>query len=413
MKIDLMLIGGELIHGKRSDLNGPELARQLRPLGHEIQSIITLADHPQELIEQLRNHYSHALSSPEQQFLLITSGGLGPTLDDLTKTSLAQAFKLTIEDSPLAREILRANYARHQRLWEPALNSYQLIPQSVVPLNNPTGHAPGLLLKKENLSILCLPGVPHEFASILKEQLSSGLIPAQQSKKWFTVKSKEVAEEVIFNKLCPGLWAELEAFGPVSSLPHAGGVEISIETTENNFPLLENLFRQSALAPHIWQYGDLPINHYLIQQLLNKKLTLSVAESCSGGLCSHLLTEIAGSSGAFLGGVISYSNHAKIELLNVSSQIIDEYTEVSGQTAIEMALGVKKKLGTDLGLSFTGFAGPTGGTENDPVGTVYIGLATPDSCYTFRYQFYGERSFVKQKFVQYGFYRVLDWLQSH
>ncbi len=413
MKIDLMLIGGELIHGKRSDLNGPELAKQLRPLGHEIHSIITLADHPQELIKELQDHYSLALSNPDQQFLLITSGGLGPTLDDLTKTSLAQAFKLTIEDSPVAREICRANYARHQRLWEPTLNSYQLIPQSVLPLNNPTGHAPGLLLRKANLTILCLPGVPHEFASILKEQLSIGLIPSKQAKKFFTVKSKEVAEEIIFNQLCPTLWSELEQFGPVSSLPHAGGVEISIETLSNNFSQLEQIFRQSALAPHIWQYGDLAINHYLIQQLTAKKLTLALAESCSGGLCSHLLTEIAGSSSAFLGGVICYSNHAKIELLDVSAQTIAEHTEVSGETAMEMARGVRLKLGTDLGLSFTGFAGPTGGRENDPVGTVYIGLATRDSCQYFRYQFYGERSFVKQKFVQYGFYRILDWLQSH
>lgn len=403
MKIDLILIGGELIHGKRSDLNGPELAKQLRPLGHQINSIVTVPDDFTQIIETIET-----LTKNSERQLIITSGGMGPTADDITKSVIARYFAAPLVDSNKAREVVTANYKRHGRIWESAINHYQMIPTGSIPLNNPTGHAPGLLFCKNNLSILSLPGVPHEFSSILSEQLAQGLLPQEKNTRFFTIKTKEIAEEVIFEKLCPGLWDVFEKYGPVSSLPHPGGVEISVETEESNFPKLRAICDESPLVDYIWQYGETPIHQFIIEKLIEKKLTIAVAESCTGGLFSHLLTDVSGSSNAFLGAVICYSNEAKINLLNVKNETIDRFTEVSEQAAKEMAEGARNSLNSDFGISFTGYAGPTGGSDKDPVGTVYIGLSSSKKTEVFRYTFFGTRSLLKQRFVQYGFYRLLD-----
>lgn len=407
MKIDLIIIGGELIHGKRTDLNGQELARQLRPLGHEISSMIVVPDDLDVIIQTI-----HHLRNKELPQLIITSGGMGPTADDVTKQALSLAFNSPLIDSEKAREICKENYSRHKRQWEPGLNSYQLIPEICLPLNNPVGHAPGLLIQEGNLSLLSLPGVPQEFAGLLAQELQKGLIPQRECRQFFTFKTKEIAEEVIFGKLCPTLWQDLENYGPVSSLPHAGSVEISVFTDPANFPRLQQMIMDTPLVDHIWQIGDLPTHEFIFQKLREKKKTLSVAESCSGGLCSHLFTEIPGSSDVFFGGVICYTNASKVSILGVEQSTIDKFSEVSLECAKEMANGVRVKLGADYGLSFTGFAGPSGGNETDPVGTVYIGVSTANQTQAFRHHFYGQRSFLKQKFVQYGFYRLIDQLKK-
>lgn len=183
MKIDLILIGGELIHGKRSDLNGPELARQLRPFGHEINSILTISDQFEMIEEAIKQIRSNAASHPSLPHLLITSGGLGPTGDDLTKMAVARALAFSLQESNEAKKICLENYARHGRQWEPELNNYHLIPEGVEPLNNPTGHAPGLKFRQGNFTLLCLPGVPHEFSSILTQEINKGLVQVSAARQ--------------------------------------------------------------------------------------------------------------------------------------------------------------------------------------------------------------------------------------
>lgn len=225
-----------------------------------------------------------------------------------------------------------------------------------------------------------------------------------------TACTKEISEEELFGTLCPGLWSELEKLGEVSSLSTPGGVIISIETTLANKNKVKEKLSHDKLMPYIWQIGDLPLEEFVLQKLRVKNMTLAFAESCTGGLASNMVTNVSGSSEIFNGGIISYTNDVKIKLLGVKQKSIDEHTEVSLAVAKEMAEGVRKKLNTDIGISFTGYAGPLGGTPENPVGTVCIGFANENFSDAIKYHFTGTRSFLKEKFAIFGFYKILDLL---
>ncbi|MCK5884192.1 MAG: nicotinamide-nucleotide amidohydrolase family protein [Bacteriovoracaceae bacterium] len=400
MQIDLILIGDELLKGKVTDLNGPYLSHCLKSMGHSIGRIVIIADDLDSLAVEIA-------SSFHRSDLIITSGGLGPTGDDRTKLALSKALNLPLIEDSNAIEVVKANYARKNREWIPELNQYHRIPKGMIPLNNPVGHAPALKYHLKSTTILALPGVPQEFKSIIDQEIGSLAIPLQ-NKKTVTFCTREVPEEVLFGTLCPELWSTLEPFGAVSSLPTPGGVILSVECSTQDTNKVSNIILNSKLGPYIWQVGDQSLPEYVFSLLSELGLTVSFAESCTGGLAANLMTNISGSSAVLTGGVVSYSNPVKINSLGVSKSTIATYSEVSVEVAKEMAIGARTILGSDIGISFTGIAGPTGATDTMPVGTVCIGYSTEKTSGAVVHHFKGTRDFLKTKFTMYGYYKILD-----
>ena len=228
------------------------------------------------------------------------------------------------------------------------------------------------------------------------------------------VKTWGVPEKELFAEN-PTLWDQLAHFGSVSSLPQVRGVDIAIELEgtpserARNKDHILSLLSQTTVQPHIWQVGPLSLEAYVLQQLHKRSETLGFCESCTGGLASHSLTNVPGSSQVFLGSVVCYANEVKTRLLQVPPQTLEDYGVVSQETALAMARGGQKVLGADYCLAYSGLAGP-GGEAHHPVGTVAIALATPQGEKSYQFQFSGERSQLKEKFFKTGLFLLLQEL---
>ena len=237
----------------------------------------------------------------------------------------------------------------------------------------------GLLVEKENSTLLCAPGVPREFEGMVDRFIqSSKLFTTKTEKKTFTIRTQGIPEEQIFNQKCPDLWKALSAYGDVSSYPRLTGIDIVISNINQSEDELKNkisnLHEIAPINDYIWHLGNGHLEDLIVDYAKKNHLTISSAESCTGGLIAHLITSISGSSEVFNGTVVSYANSAKINLINVSEKTIKKFGAVSEEVAREMAKG-QKALATDYAVSTSGVAGPLGGSEEKPVGTVAIAIA--------------------------------------
>jgi nicotinamide-nucleotide amidase len=415
MRIGLLIIGNEILQGKISDSNTTLLARYLIAHNRELSSTMVVGDE----IKSIHQGLNVLFSSCD---VVITSGGLGPTQDDVTKEALASWFKSNISYSQEAFEVASKNYQRFNRPVPSQDHPYCYLPQGFIALENSTGFAPGLFMQSEGKYLLSGPGVPREFKSLLEDHFAS-LILSQLPKseeliELYTVRTKRIPEEKIFKVVDPTLWEKLAAFGSVSSLPHIMGVDIGVtlkaqssREMENKKSQLKKIFLHSPLAGHIWHFGVTSLEELIVRVANEKKITYGFAESCTGGLCSHRITSVSGCSQTFLGSVVSYAESVKSSILGVSEQTLAKFSAVSEQAASEMAQGVAQKLKLDIGISITGLAGPGGGSSLTPVGTVYIGVWARGKSSVYHYHFPGEREQLKQRFSQGALYLLLEELQ--
>lgn len=416
LSVELVIIGDELLSGRTKDANGPVLARFCQRLGAQLRRVHIIGDELEEISHTL-------LQASQNSDLVICSGGLGPTPDDRTKKALAQMLKVPLEESELAISLLKIHYGRLKREWTPQINHYNLIPKGVGPLHNSRGLAPGLQALYNNKTFVFLPGVPLEFEAMLEEhfgQMVLSLAPELKPKPILSIRTHGIAEEKIFGELCPGLWDELEAFGKLSSLPHYSGVDLILSATEMMTSEQEivweqnvrELIQRKAIKEHIWQWGELSLPSYLLQKCRERKWTLGFAESCTGGLASSMITDIPGSSDQFMGSIICYSNQIKKQQLGVKDETLNEYGAVSFACAEELAQGLRKTLNVDLAVSFSGIAGPGGGSVEKPVGTVSIAVATPKGTTSSLFHFHGSRELLKRRFAAKGMQMALKELLS-
>lgn len=412
MKISLIIIGDEILNGRTIDKNTKWLGQFLEQLGLNLSTVIIISDNQQSIIKAIT-------SLSNNNDIIITSGGIGPTKDDLTKESLAIYLNETLVDSEDAAFIAKTNYLRINKEWNKSFNNYSFIPPSVTPINNPTGLAPGLIYQNNLKTILCAPGVPSEFSTMIEKEFSSYIL---QHKKYIsqkiskiTFRTYKIPEEVIFSTI-PNLWENLSCFGKVSSLPHIAGVDI-ILTLENNdsdqiLEQIKNFESVQKLLKHTWQIGNKTLPEYVVLQAIKKKITFSIAESCTGGLISSRITDVPNSSKVFLGSTINYSNKSKEDLIGVSPETITNFGAVSEETAQEMANGVLNKFNSDLSISTTGIAGPSGGSIDKPVGTVAIGSSTKKETKSFMIKTAGNRARLKEKFSEYALFELLDLIND-
>ncbi|MCO4795159.1 MAG: nicotinamide-nucleotide amidohydrolase family protein [Bacteriovoracaceae bacterium] len=415
MKVEFIGIGSELLYGRVSDSNGPWLASFCSEYGFELQGITICNDTKESITEVV-------MRGLNRSDILFISGGLGPTEDDMTKKVLSEIFKEKVEQSVIAEKIVASNYERLNKSWTPDWNHYHFIPTHFIPFDNPKGLAPGLGYKTENSMLFCAPGVPKEFRSMVKDVFFPYIVEKTSfkavTKKQITVRTHSVPEEVIFNELAPNLWKDLSKVGSLSSLPQTMGIDLvltlpSDSNFENSLEEVKNIINKTELHKNVWQWGNISLEEFIIQTFNNQNLTFSFAESCTGGLSGHRMTDVPGSSSSFLGSCVTYSNSSKNSILNVPNKLIDQFGAVSTEVAKEMANGGLKKFDSDISISWSGIAGPTGGTKSKPVGTLALGWATKDGISGSEiFNYNGNRDWLKKRFSEKGLFKLLELSKS-
>lgn len=378
MSGEIICVGTELLLGNILNRNAQFLAQQLAILGipHYYQTVV--GDNTARL--------KHVIEiASERAQVLIFTGGLGPTPDDLTTETLANFFGVPLVERPEILADIAYKYAQRGREMTPSNRKQALIPQGAEVLPNPTGTAPGILWQpRSGLTILTFPGVPSEMQRMWQETA----VPYLKSQGWGkeiiysrTLKFWGIGESALAEKVEHFLNSPNPTVAPYASL---GEVKLRIsalaESQAEAQQLISPMEQKLQKIGGLDYYGadDDTLASVVGQLLLGLGETLSVAESCTGGGLGQMLTNVAGSSNYFLGGVISYDNSVKISLLGVNPEDLAEFGAVSAAVAEQMAAGVRSRLSTTWGLSITGIAGPDGGTATKPVGLVYIGLAGPN-----------------------------------
>ena len=414
-KLGLLIIGDEILSGKIDDLNLKWLAKFI------LKEDIDL--HESLIVKDRRGHISDALDHLlESCDVVITSGGLGPTEDDITKMTLTEYFNTELDINIEVEKFVVSQYAKIHKDWDRSKNQYHLFPKGAKLVKNNKGLAPGIMFKKDNKLVFATPGVPKEFQVMVQEEIIEEIKSHYQlqssAKEYLHIRTFGIPEEEIFNVKYPKLWDQLSEHGKVSSLPTITGVDISMtldknEDTLNKIQKIKNIINSIELREKVWHYGSETLQEVIVQKAKEKSLTIGFCESCTGGLSSSKITDIPGSSSVFLGSVIAYSNDIKENILNVQSKTLKEFGAVSKEVAHEMALGGRECLKVDICLSYTGIAGPGGGTLEKPVGTVAIGLSSKQSTTSKRYQFYGDRLKLKERFSQLGLIKLLHEIEKY
>ena len=388
MSAEIICVGTELLLGDILNSNSQYIAQQLAQLGipHYYQTVV--GDNP----ERVKQVIEIAISRAQ---ILIFTGGLGPTPDDLTCETIADFFGVPLIEHPEIIADITDKFAQRGRVMSPTNRKQALIPQGAEILPNPSGTAPGIIWQpRTNVTILTFPGVPSE----MHQMWSETAVPFLKNQGW--------GKEIIYSRSLKfwgiGESALAEKVAPYFNLPnptvapYAGKGEVRLRISAKA-PTEEAA--EALITPVEEQLKDIAgLDYYgsgndtlaaVVGKLLRINIeTISVAESCTGGGLGQMLTDISGSSDYFCGGVIAYDNSAKVKLLGVNPEDLDKFGAVSATVAEQMATGVKNRLSTTWGLSITGIAGPTGGTDTKPVGLVYIGLAGPqDEVTSFEYRF--------------------------
>ena len=375
MKVGILTIGNELTSGKTQDTNSSFIARQLNVPGWQVAAMMSVGDDE----NVIRGGLSYIMGISDA---VIVTGGLGPTADDITTVAIASTFSLKLYTNEDVLRHIQGLFEKHRLKWTPNNAKQAVFPEGAETICNPIGTAWGFSLKRNGIIVAVIPGVPAEVRRMLPE----GVIPL--FRREFTEEAQYVESRTI--KLF-GI-AEAGVDQALADVDLAGlGVNIGFYPNfpENHVVLIARHaseaeakkklkkaegYVKERLRDYIFAYDRETLESLVASLLTERKLTLAVAESCTGGLITDRLTDIPGSSAFLERGVVTYSNVSKTELLGVPEQVLHEFGAVSEQTAILMAEGVRKIGKTDLGLAVTGIAGPTGGTEEKPVGTVFIAL---------------------------------------
>ncbi len=375
-KVEILVIGNEIITGLVADTNSGVITRRLERLGISVTRHVAVGDEEGEITDAVQE----ALARVD---CVILTGGLGATHDDITKRVLSRMFdSALVTDEKVKRQIEKIFRVRG-RETPPTAYFQAEVPEKATILYNAKGTAPGLLFEQEGRRVYCLPGVPLEVEHLLETCIVPHLEPMGQAIKvqHRILKTTGFPESTLWEEIGPV--APFEEHVKVASLPSHLGVRIrftatgkDLKQTAAQLDAAENLLRRK-IGHRIFAVDDETLEGLIGYLLKENKQTLTVAESCTGGLIAHRLTNVAGSSDYFLEGAVTYSNQAKQARLGVDPALIEAHGAVSAEVATAMAEGIRQHAGSDLGLSVTGIAGPTGGTAHKPVGLTYIAVSGP------------------------------------
>lgn len=388
---EIITIGDEILFGQITDTNSQWISAELDKIGIMTRRKTSVSDKPQEIVDALKEAERRA------DIILIT-GGLGPTKDDLTKGVLAKYFGTELERDEVSYNEVKSYFEKRGRVFDELNWGQADLPTNCTRVQNKYGTAPGMWFDENDSIYVSMPGVPFEMKSMMTETVLGRLkdefpLPVIHHKMIRTVGIGEswLADMIsdwednlpshIKLAYLPGMWQvrlRLTGVGTDKTV-----LQEQIETEFSKvYPIIEK---------YIFGYEKTELEEAIGSLLREKSLTISFAESCTGGYISHLITSVSGSSEYLMGSVVSYSNEVKMKQLGVKAETLENHGAVSEETAIEMAEGVRKALGTDIGFSSTGIAGPSGGTEEKPVGTIWLAFSSKAKTQTLKLSLAGTR----------------------
>ena len=387
MTAEIISIGDELLIGQVINTNASWMAEQLSATGIEVVRITTISDQKKEILKALED------ASLRADVVLIT-GGLGPTKDDITKDALCEYFDSELVFHETTYELVKKIFS-DRGLAIREINTRQAdVPHNCIPILNKNGTAPGMWFEKNNVIFVSMPGVPYEMKGMLIETILPQLSKRMNGNhQIYRIIQTHGLGESFLSELISEWEDALPENMKLAYLPQPGIVRLRLtgfgsEKLEIERGLDEQLVKLRTLIPElIFGYGDVVLEEIVGKILNDKQQSLSTAESCTGGYIAHLITSIPGSSAYFKGSVVAYSNDNKTELLGVNEETLIAHGAVSEQTVLEMALGVKNKFNTDYAIAVSGVAGPDGGSDEKPVGTIWICIAGPNATEAYKFQF--------------------------
>lgn len=399
MRAEVVSVGTELLLGQIVDTNAAYLARVLSDLGISLYRRTTVGDNMERLVAALRQ----ALADAD---VVITIGGLGPTMDDITRDGLAEAMGDTLHTDPEIAERLRQFFtSRGMTVLESNLRQ-ALVPAHGRAIDNPNGTAPGLLFEKESKIGIALPGPPNEFIPMVDNHVVPYL--RQKTGNVGTIRSlvlriAGMGESQVEDKVKDLM---LDSNPTVAPYAKVGEVHLRVTAKADTAEEADRMIAERAalvrarLGEAIYGENDDPLEKAVVAVLKEHGKTVATAESCTGGLVAQRITDISGSSAVFLGGVVAYSNAAKTAFVGVPAEMIARVGAVSPEVAQALAEGARSRFGADYGIGITGIAGPEGGTPEKPVGLVYIGIAYPGGCEVDKSNYIGSRQIVRYRASQ-------------
>lgn len=394
MNAEIISIGSELLLGQIPNTDAQYISQKLAQIGIDVYYHTVIGDNRHRLLEILK-------TASQRSDIIITTGGLGPTLDDLTKETVSDFLGLDMELDEDSLASIRCYFEQMNRPMSDENIKQAMFPKGAIILPNDRGTAPGALIIDRETSYLILPGPPHELIHMFEKYALPYL--------------KEYSDETIYSRVIKiygmGESAVEEKIRDIledqhnpTIAPLAGHGEVSLritaKTSRNTDPkeLIDPIEKEirKRLGDVIYGTDDDTLEGVLVEQLIEKNKTIAVAESCTGGYITDALTNIPGASQVFRESFVTYSNDAKVKRLGVSKRTLDRWGAVSSQTAYEMVHGLLKETGADIGVAVTGIAGPGGATLNKPIGLVYIGVGTSHGIDVKEYKFNGDRLKIKR-----------------
>lgn len=403
MRCEIIGVGTELLMGQTTNTNARDISRELSALGVGVYYQSVVGDNR----ERLEEVFKCALERVE---LVILTGGLGPTSDDITRDTVTEVLGLSLEKNEEWEQRLEEFFKRLGRTMVESNRRQALIPQGAILLPNHRGTAPGIYLEKEGRTVVMLPGPPRELFPMFREQVIPRLQAGLEERGNLAVLKSKVLRVIGLGEsaMAEQIQPILEAQENPTIAPLAKGTEVHLRITaraaapEEADRLISAKVAEirEALGDHVYGEDDEKLEFVVARLLLESGQTVALAESCSGGLLSHRLTNVPGSSSYLLGGFVTYSNEAKIEVLGVEKRLLEAKGAVSAEVASMMAEGARKLCGANIGVGITGIAGPGGETPEKPVGLTYIALSAPGAEFARRYEFWGSRLEVKERASQ-------------
>ena len=381
MKATIVTIGDEILIGQILDTNSRYISRALNAHGIVVAERTSIGDNRTQIVETLNR-------AMEQSEVVIITGGLGPTKDDITKHTLCDYFGSTLRYDEIEAEHIRTMLEARNIAFNDLNRGQAMVPECCTVLHNAHGTAPGMWFEREGRIVISLPGVPFEMQHLIDEEVMPRLTARFELREIVhrTMITFGIAESILAERI--EAWEEaLPEYIHLAYLPAPNVVRLRLSAYEVEGKEvrheIDNLFEQlrTIIPDNIAGFEETSVEELVHNILINKKKTLAVAESCTGGTIASKFTAQAGASAYFLCGVVSYSNESKNKVLGVPMTDIEQFGAVSEVVAKAMAQGARAISGADFAISTTGIAGPSGGSAEKPVGTVWIGVATPDKCF--------------------------------
>ena len=395
MKCEILAVGTEILLGDILNTNAQYLSRELAELGFDVYYHEVVGDNKERILKALETSFNRS-------DIIITTGGLGPTKDDMTKELVSEflGMKMCLHEESL--KSIKEYFNKMGREFVKSNEKQAYFPKEAIILKNSNGTAPGAVFEKNNKAIIVLPGPPKEMENMFKEEVKKYLkkysddVIISEVLRIFGIgesKAEEKLQDIIDNGINP----------TVAPYAKEGEVIFRITAKAQNeeearkmiVPIKDEIYKR--LGNSVYNTGETSLQDTVAKLLIDKNMTIGVSESCTGGLVSAKLIEYPGVSEVFLEGAVTYSNEAKMRTLKVKKETLDKFGAVSHETAREMAEGIAKRCGSRIGISTTGIAGPGGGSDEKPVGLVYFGIYLDGKVKSFKHIFTGDRNSVRNR----------------